>query len=231
MNILPPEELEKVTKALWAPTPRSTLFSITEEGDKFVLDNLQYRGGLYRLEWGKELLDGGKSHTQEEWVTQFPNRIPNVPLYHAAIMALYRNRDGYFQQQVEEMKERFIDDFRKFGLMTTSSRVIYRSSEEEDRFVHGYKSDDCFFSQTRFGCGADKKWKALLDTTDLEEMELAYEWLTGQRPPLWRFYRLLGAKVELVITLDLIDGLTLQAQDSPDEQLPAHGVIAQRISE
>ena len=196
MKFLPPEELEKVTKALWAPTPISTRFSITEDDNKFVLDNLQYRGELYRVEWGKELLDNGRSQPQGYWVTQFPDRIPDAPLYHATIMALYRNKEGKFQQSVEGLKEKFLEDFNEFGLMTTSTRLVYNASGE-DKVMHGYGSrNKQIVSGKLVGIGGYRKsgyriknrgfkrpLKALLGATDLKEMALAYKWLSEMN--LW----------------------------------------------
>ena len=105
-------------------------FHIESLPDRYRLHNVTYRNGLYQVDWSKELLDGGSSHTQEEWVELLSGNefcMPPAPLYHATITTLYKNQD---QEFVDEIKEMFAKDFEDYYMMT-GSRIFTMSGSAD----------------------------------------------------------------------------------------------------
>ena len=178
-------------------------FSIKEDNDFYVINGVRINDEVKTVKLTKELLDGGKSHTQDKWVEQTKEglvRLASLPTYIATIIALYDNKDVEDQNQkdlVEKVRKMFETDFdpKKPWLMT-STRLTY-SSQGSDKIKHDYGYDDApdEISEEITGpnewinasSGLEQTIQALTGTNDLDKMEKAIEWVSTQKPYLWRF--------------------------------------------
>src|SRR3989338_7821229 len=224
--------------------PNSSLptgISITELDDRYVLDGISYRNGLYQVSWGKELLDGGKCYTQKDWLA-LQNKgelgeyiIPDAPLYHASLFALNNAKNGSQDQLVKKISKMFRKDFADF-FMTTSSRVFYRANGL-DEIKHMLCTDEEYSVELDFcgkdgwlnaTCGFEESIDALLVTKDLAEVEDIYNWVSGKKPYLWRINDKPQQDLERCVVLGVDsngDGFGILANGDVDNERPARGVV------
>src|SRR3989338_1779680 len=71
-------------------------FYVQDLPDRYVLGNVPYKGELWSFGWGKELLDNGKPHKQDDWpaLTTREFKLASGPMYFASLLALYDNRNS-----------------------------------------------------------------------------------------------------------------------------------------
>ena len=177
------------------PPPVGSGFSIESWADTYRISGVVIDGNEHVVDLDKNLLDGGKSHTQDEWVV-LTKKLPSAKQYNAIILSLYANKDHVNSQQralIEEAKEMLKQDFVKHYMMT-STRVAYQPTGK-DKITHdfGYASmqvinDDIVGPHAWINpaSGLEKPISAILGTDNLAEVEQAYEWLSGKKPYLWR---------------------------------------------
>ncbi len=177
-------------------------FKIESLADRYRIHQVQYQNGLYVVDLRKELLDEGKSHTQQEWINLTQNtewKLADMQLYHATLAALYRQREHPVQAQkdiVAELHRLFKADFDPAKpYMSTSTRIKYAASGK-DEVTHewGYASarkkavalvgPDTLINPSS---GLEEQMDVLLGSRDLAEIENVYEWISGKKPYLLRF--------------------------------------------
>ena len=216
--IIPPKNLEDLARKFgigkYARKPddrppsdkddsETQAFSITENDVFYIINGVRINDEVKIVKWTKNLLDEGKTHTQDQWVEQTKDgdvRLASLPAYVATIIALYDNKDVEDQNQkdlVEKVRKVFETDFdpKKPWLMT-STRLTY-SSQGSDKIKHDYGYDDApdEISEEITGpnewinasSGLEQTIQALTGTNDLDKMEKAIEWVSTQKPYLWRF--------------------------------------------
>jgi hypothetical protein len=189
---------------------QTNAFHITEFEHFYRLHNVSHENDVVTVDWSKELLDHGKAHSQEAWTGfvrggiypgekdgEWDRRwdIADAPLYHACVTALYMNRDHnnpVENKLVEMVAEMFRKDFEDSHMATMSS-VIYqaRGRDTASHFIQyarvwyenrvRIRGKDCFVETS-----CTDVMKALLETTDISEINEAYSWLTGADPYLQR---------------------------------------------
>ncbi len=206
------KEAVKTEPAVTAPPPAiipAGNFKIEILPDRYRIHEVPYRGSLYVVDWGKDLLDKGNEHTQEEWIalTQSTEwKIPDLQLYHATLSTLYRQREHAVQEQkklVEELQQFFKTDFDFnstyfMKTMTTSTRM----EEDLDTLTHnwGYPSAQRHSLALNKGKGFEGDMETLLGSRDLTEIDKVYEWISGKKH-LWGINVVLdpAAKYEKVV--------------------------------
>jgi hypothetical protein len=100
-----------------AGTSGTQTFSISEDDDFYVINEVRINDEVKTVKWTKHLLDEGKSHTQDQWVVQTKEgivRLVSLPAYIATIITLYDNKDVEDQNQkdlVEKVRKMFEVDF------------------------------------------------------------------------------------------------------------------------
>ena len=97
--------------------------------DRYVLGNVPYKGELWSFGWGKELLDNGKPHKQDDWpaLTTREFKLASGPMYFASLLALYDNRNSADPGQkglVEKVKTMFKDDFDPAKTVSEVEKLI-----------------------------------------------------------------------------------------------------------
>ncbi|MBI4149555.1 hypothetical protein HY491_03845, partial [Candidatus Woesearchaeota archaeon] len=217
-------------------------FCITEQNDRYTLHNVPYGNHLWAFSWSKKLLDGGKSHTQDNWVTLTKDaafRLASGPVYAASMMALSGSRnapDAQQQELGERVRQMFAGDFATDKLyQLTSTRVRYAAAGQ-DMVVHGHGYPDpatvnaVIVGQDREPEAGDAAaLDALLGTRDVQRFAQAVEWITGKRPYLYRFNSPPTKDVERVLRLGCYaNGFYVYAYGVVNDEWPARGVVAQR---
>ncbi|MBI4919092.1 hypothetical protein HY837_04120, partial [archaeon] len=160
----------------------------------YKLNNVFSNGDICSFAWDRELLDGGKFHTQNEWIG-LTNKLPAAKGYYASLLALYENREGPQADLVEEIRQMFAKDFKNNWMMT-STKVIYMP-EDLDEIIHTCKGGwyDSKISLDFVGPSVevndknnmDKEMAALLGTlNNCDEISKIFEWVTGKKILLWR---------------------------------------------
>jgi hypothetical protein len=205
------------------PPPVGSGFSIESWADTYRISGVVIDGNEYVVDLGKNLLDGGKSHTQDEWVA-LTKRLPSAKQYNAIILSLYANKDHANSQQralVEEAKEMLKQDFVKHYMMT-STRVAYQSAGK-DKVIHDLRyagqhtiDEDVVGPHAWINATSriENPIKAILGTDNLAEIEQAYEWLSGKKPYLWRLNSKPTQEDMRAVVLGLLDS-TIGSASAP----------------
>lgn len=174
-----------------------------------------YLGNRCYVDIEKELEDGGRVHTQQEWVA-LSKKVPPAPLYFVVMDALHQNKDHSDQSQrvlVEKVRAMLATNFRRFGMMT-STRVRY-ASDGLDTVIHefGYENqrqenailvgpDGYVTGQSGF----DGAMKTLVGIDDCTEVERVVEYVVGKKPCLWRFNTKQRYDIERALVLGDVNG-------------------------
>jgi len=235
----------EIKRAAAKTTANSNLeFSIKELDDRYVISPISYHNGIYKVSWSRDLLDGGKAYTQENWMEFLQENnskwsLASGPLYHATIATLFREKDGHYQEEIENLRNMFSEDFKE-DWMTTSTRIEY-SRCKLDKVIHDYG----FSGQWELDAGivgadgyvngsfADIDCiEAILGTRDLAEAEKAYEWVSGKKPYLWRLNQKHGTKGmrALVLGVSNFNRFFIGAYYFIYFNRPARGVVCREIS-
>ncbi|MDP3734387.1 MAG: hypothetical protein Q8R37_04090 [Nanoarchaeota archaeon] len=177
-------------------------FRIESRKDRFRLQNVFYNGWFYTVDQSMELLDNRRCHTQDQWLEWLKSdenedkwHLASGHLYHASLAALHYNQDHEDKEQqnlVQQCRAMHTQDFKEDWMMT-STRIIY-TPEEPDIIIPDYGSVQQqeinlnLVGPSKFinkESKLEQEIKALLGTSDLEEVEQVYSDLTGQKPYLW----------------------------------------------
>ncbi len=214
-------------------------FSIEELADRYVLRNVQCNYGLYSFGVMKALLDGGNSHTQDEWIELTKDsevKLGSVPYWFAIMFALHDNNEGIYSDLVEKVKGLFVDDFDPKKLwMATSTRAIYNSIGQ-DKVIHnkGYKNEfpveeDISGNNGYVEPGMENAVKPLCGTDDLVKIQEVFNWITGKKTYLWRLNKPATGNKERAVVFG-VDNVyfDINAYDDIGSVRPARGVVAVR---
>ncbi|MBI4017051.1 MAG: hypothetical protein HY363_05155 [Candidatus Aenigmarchaeota archaeon] len=184
-------------------------FSIDDGlGDRFVIKNIPFKDAFYTLQWSEELIDGGQSRTQDEWkdfLQQSEWKLPDAPLYHATLAALYAHKDGLQSELVEKVRNTFSKHFKERWLVT-GSWVVYEP-QGNDTVKHallGAEKQAMVVGPDGWvnaRCGFEDSMNALLCTCELAEVEKVYEWVSGKKPYLWRINNKKNVNAERAVVL------------------------------
>ncbi|MBI5066457.1 hypothetical protein HZA97_09570 [Candidatus Woesearchaeota archaeon] len=211
-------------------------FSIEELKDVYVLRGVECGDELGAFTWIKKLLDGGKSHTQEEWV-KITYELPDARDYYLSLLALYKNKDGPQAGLVEQVRRMFAEDFKNY-LMMTSSRVNYKPGTN-DELIHNYgsSSEDCKDIAFVGPCGyvgSENKFEdrinALFGTRNCKEVSDVFNWVTKKATYLWTPNKKPSSENTRTVVLGVVSigvGFGIDAVDIGSSR-PARGVIAVR---
>lgn len=214
-------------------------FSIEDLPDRYRLHNVPYLGKLVVIDRSKALLDNGAAHTQKEWAVLTRDtewKIGSGPEEFASSFALHANREHPDAKQrplVTEVKNMLANDFRKYGMMT-STRIHY-AVQGQDIVIHdfGYDnerrinqnivgSDGC----VKEGCGFDSAIGALLGTEDCGNVNAVYSWVSGKQPYLWRFNQRPGQNSERALVLGRSnERFSISAYGNFGSYRPARGMV------
>jgi hypothetical protein len=219
-------------------------FHIQELEDRYRLRNVNYDGGIYVVDWSKQLLLDKALHDQYTWLqfTQSPSwKLPSSQLVHATLLALYNNRENPNRVQKDLSRkvidEIFLADFKE-NLPFTSTIVRYMP-KGNDEIIHDY----CYRTQNRIdtqmagkeglineASGFEWKINALLGTRNLAEVEQVYEWLSGKKPFLWQMDQKPEAEALRAVVFAIMgDCFVIDANNNTDSNRWARGVMTQKI--
>ena len=210
--------------------------------DRYIISPVLYRGELYQVSLGADLLDGGKKHTQDQWVDALQGtewRLPSAPLMLGLLSTLYSVRDGTDASLVAEVQEKLKKDFKDLWMMT-GTRIKY-ATNGLDTVLHEYRSPEEYSLEAPIlgpdgwvtpSCEYGPSIDALLETTDLAALESVSEWASGKKPYLWRVNNTPSSEVQRALVLGVVssDGFFIDANYSIDGSRPARGVAVQKIS-
>ncbi len=230
MSIIPPirvtpdEERQLLEELLENRNPPATggipgPFAIEDRADRYIIHGLSkpYRQGeTFTLELSKQLLDGGKPHTQDQWrdtpalrtIGGMVWELPTGPEYNSLILDLYAHKDvSTVQQRVEAVRTLLKKDFDSHWMMT-STRISYRAGQQAsgmlgrrgktptpvlDAITHHYKRsnepklDAAIVGQNGWiAAGMEEQLYAVMGSRDINTFGSATEWLTTKKPYLWR---------------------------------------------
>ncbi len=238
------KEAVKPEPAATAPPPAiipAGTFQIESLPDRYRIHDVPYRGSLYVVDWGKELLDKGNKHNQWEWIASTQStewKIPDLQLYHATLSTLYHHREHAVQEQkklVDEMKNLFKTDFDPAQpFMMTSTRINY-AAHWLDEVTHnvGYPSAQQHLltlvgpdALINASSGLEEQMGVLLGSRDLAEIEKVYEWIRGGKPYLRRFYAAPERDTEKMAVLGCVKNIfSISCENSTYHRRLSRGVV------
>ncbi|MBI5065998.1 hypothetical protein HZA97_07205 [Candidatus Woesearchaeota archaeon] len=215
-------------------------FCIEELGDRYVLRNVQYNGGVYSFGVMKDLLDGGNSHTQGEWIELTKDsevKLGSVPDWFAIMFAIYDNKEGIYSGLVERIKALLVEDFDpKKPWMATSTRAIY-NSRGKDKVIHnkGYKiefeiEEDIAGNNGYVEPGLENAVKPLCGTDNITKIKEVMNWITGKKIYLWRRTKPTTGSEEWAVVFgvsSIYGNFVIVANDSVN-YWPSRGVVVVR---
>ena len=254
-HIIPPENLEEIAKKFglgkYAPkttaqnpktstdtssTTTSGEFLIEELTDGYRLHNVLYDSEVCALTWNTELLDGGNSHKQDEWV-KISDQLPDTRAYYASLLALYKNKDGVQSDLVEKVREMFAKDFKENWMMT-STRITYKP-KGKDEVTHDLGSnsessiDVTFVGPDNYvnsKSGFEDEMEALFRTRDCKEVSKVFKWVTKKATYLYRINSTPQKNDQRALLLGGVNNyFSIDADDDIDyDDGPARGVVVAR---
>jgi hypothetical protein len=201
-----PEGLDDVARQLLEDKPEPTTitgsreFSLESLTDCWRVSGVEYRDGIYVVDLGKVLLDGGSAKTQDDWVEYSRQAIEkgefhvgDFPLYHALFTTLFRNRENnQHKANIEETRAFLKDKFFKHRL-TTLTRIKY-TTLGKDKVTHNYGLRDQYEVQEDIVGSNEwvkdsqnpRVYDAILGTDNIAEIQSVYNWITEKNARLWR---------------------------------------------
>ncbi|MBS3124899.1 hypothetical protein J4211_01435 [Candidatus Woesearchaeota archaeon] len=226
-------------------------FYVQDLPDRYVLGNVPYKGELWSFGWGKELLDNGKPHKQDDWpaLTTREFKLASGPMYFASLLALYDNRNSADPGQkglVEKVKTMFKDDFDPAkSWKMTSTRIRYESEDSAQNLVnpyaviheHRYPTANTVYGKFvgangYLAPGVEDTTEALVGTRDIPKLNEMAQWLTDKKTYLWRVSNRNPTEVaERVLVLgcsSVYYYFIISAYGSIYYDGPARGVVARR---
>ena len=178
----------------------SSDFSLEDLTDSYRVAGINYRNDIYQVDLKKDLLDNGNSKTQDEWIEYTKNAMQNnkfyvgdMPLYYSLFQTLFKNKDNaQFKDNIEEARKFLQKTCKDYWLMTLS-RINY-NKPGKDIITHDYGlqdklevqediiGSDGFISQLN----PEKELKAVLGSSDINEINQVYDWISGKNAYIWR---------------------------------------------
>jgi len=239
-------------KAAAKTTAKSNLeFSIEELDDRYVISPISYHNGLYEVSWSRELLDGGNSYAQDEWLEILEEgewSLAPCPLYHATLTALYYEKDGTQKDKIENFRNLFTDNL-KDNWIVTGTTILYTLSKKDIVFHYDPIGDleldvnifgaPGFISRSIAATGQVESIEALFGTRDVGEVEKVYEWVSGKKPYLSVLDKITDeTKEEMANKMAIYplgfhldhDRLGIYVDVTPEMAWCARGVVLQEIS-
>lgn len=188
-------EIERRKNAGNPPPPNPP--RIASAGEFWTIDNVIYRRETWKVDLAKTLLDNGATKTQDNWIaytrdarTQGAFYLPDFPLFHATINALYKQREN---PNIEEIRAWLQQQSRAKYFMTTT-RILYKASGN-DEVIHDHTLPAAQRIEVSF-VGSDgwikdsaspQAVQTLLGTTqNMQEINKVYRWLNQTDAYLWR---------------------------------------------
>jgi len=171
----------------------NTNFSLEDLKDFYRINGINYREGTYTVDLLKNLLDNGNRKTQDGWVeysqkAQQNNEfyVGDLPLYFAIKHSLYQNRNGKYQDKIENVRK-FIKQQMFSSSLITLTRINYNKLGK-DKAIHNYKTSDQY---ELFGDIAGLEGEiinsetntksalgSIIGNNDINEVNKVYKWLT-----------------------------------------------------
>ena len=240
----PPQKQRRASKTSVRSSPVISKFSIEELPDRYRLNNLQYKGDLWTVDWSKELLHGGHSHTQSDWANRTRTdefKVAPGPIYGASIISVYDHRTTTDKNQkslVKKVKKMFKDDFDPSkDHMMTSTHISYNPTAP-DAITHwkgysfGAQEDAVIIGPGGYlKKGFEDSLEALMGTNDVDAFSVAGKWLTGKKPYLHRLNSRPTNTTERVLVFGcygVSNYFVIDAGSYISDVRPARGVVARR---
>ena len=167
---------------------------IPNAGDFWTIPNVNYRNGIFTVEFSKSLLDSGNAKTQDDWAAYSEQArksngfyTGDMPLYHSLFDALHSQKDN---PQSEEARQ-FIQESIKEKYISTLTIIQYQP-KGKDKIIHDYKTsdqysiDEVIVGEDRFMKKADDKALIALTGFKSEKLNEIYQWINGTNGYIWR---------------------------------------------
>ena len=174
-------------------------FSLEDKADFWAIRGVSYRNGIYQVDLSKTLLPTGTQAQHAERRKQALETdsyyVPDFPLFHASINALYQNRDGRFKDEINRAKTSLAALINNKWLITLTRPAYnpdgtaslthnYDHADSYQKIVSNFVGPDGDITGT---ANAQELLQALLDTRQTpQEISQVYAWLRGLPSRLWR---------------------------------------------
>ena len=184
--------------------------NLTSTQDSWKIEGVEYRDGIYTVNLAKQLLDNGKAKTQQEWI-DYRNQsnsfyTADMPLHHSIFKALYQQRDT---TEAKEARKFLEQQFREKWLQTLT-RITY-TPKGKDKLTHNigtqeqYEINENIVGENEqiINIKKPKFLEALLGSSNKEEINNIYKWITNKDAHIWRINKNPKQNLERVARFDL----------------------------
>ena len=214
-------------------------FAIQSLDDRYVISPVQYHGKLHQVSLSKNLLDGGKSHSQDKWCNILQNtewQLPSGPQMIGLMTALYNEREGTQKTLISEIQKKLKKDFKECWMMT-GTRIKYKSNGP-DEVIHNYHSLEEYSVDAVIvgldnwvtpASGFEESIEGLLGIRDLAQLEKVSEWVSSKKPYLWRVNSKPKVDDVRALALGVYGNYSFDADGSINYDRPARGVASQNF--
>jgi len=244
MSLVPykqnPEEERKILEELLKETPDdpdSVEFRAEKISGGYRISGVQQGKNTSIYDLSTKLLP---SETQEQHAKHTANAksdqytAASAPLYHTIFKTLYKNKDGQYKEVIEEIRVFLKEVFDKYWV-NTLSKVIYNPVGRRDRVLHNvgqkdeYPVDEDIIGPQEYisknPARASNACKAVLEDSNLQEINDIYKWITGKDTFLWRFTKKPENKEERVVALGVDDDVfSINTDGGINDDRPVLGV-------
>ena len=219
------ENSPKIPNETETKVDSETPINLTSTQDSWKIEGVEYRDGIYTVNLAKQLLDNGNSKTQQEW-TNYRNQsnsfyTADMPLHHSIFKALYQQRDT---TEAKEAREFLEQQFREKWLQTLT-RITYtpkgkdKLTHKKDKVIHNigtqeqYEINENIVGESGqiINIKTPKFLEALLGSSNKEEINNIYKWITNKDAYIWRINENPKQNLERVAGFVSVSGWVLVA--------------------
>ena len=203
------ENSPKIPNETETKVDSETPTNLTSTQDSWKIEGVEYRDGIYTVNLAKQLLDNGKAKTQNQW-TDYRNQsnsfyTADMPLHHSIFKALYQQRDT---TEAKEAREFLEQQFREKWLQTLT-RITY-TPKGKDKLTHNIGTQEQYeINENIVGENGQiiniktpKFLEALLGSSNKEEINNIYKWITNKDAYIWRINKNPKQNLERVAGFD-----------------------------
>src|SRR3989344_6750258 len=215
------ENSPKIPNETETKVDSETPINLTSTQDSWKIEGVEYRDGIYTVNLAKQLLDNGNLKTQQEWIDYRNQSQKNrgfytadMPLHHSIFKALYQQRDTTEAKEAREFLEK---QFREKWLQTLT-RITY-TPKGKDKLTHNIGTQEQYEiaenivgeSGQIINIKTPKFLEALLGSSNKEEINNIYKWITNKDAYIWRINENPKQNLERVAGFVSVSGWVLVA--------------------
>lgn len=182
-----PENLKKETQEQ-NPINQNPEPKIHPEEDFWLIKNVKYKNQTKNYKLKKQLLENKTQQEHIEYAKENPNdfNIQDLPVYHAIFKTIYNLPEQQEKQEIKDFLKKSIKDY----WLLTGTQIDYTPKRKD---IINHRIENQSIKENIVGpdewvknSKTPEVYKALLQDSNLENINNIYKWITEKDQYLWR---------------------------------------------